>query len=120
MTHLAAGSRAIRDQFGGGAEGDVTRAQVCLQGIGDAYRRAYYEGVVNQRKAKSVLNRGDVHSRAIAYEWLRKAMDSFEEAEAIRPSGNEDAILRRNSCVRLIGKYRPSHMDEPVAAIELE
>ena len=37
-----------------------------------------------------------------AYEWLREAMDWYEKAEAIRPAGNDDALLRWNACARLI------------------
>ena len=37
-----------------------------------------------------------------AYEWLRKAMDCYEHADAIRPPGNDDARLRWNACARLI------------------
>jgi hypothetical protein len=29
-------------------------------------------------------------------------MDAYEEAEKIRPAGNDDALLRYNSCVRTI------------------
>jgi len=29
-------------------------------------------------------------------------MDCFEKAEAIRPAGNDDAILRWNGCARII------------------
>ena len=37
-----------------------------------------------------------------AYEWLRDAMNWYEKAEAIRPAGNDDALLRWNACARLI------------------
>jgi hypothetical protein len=41
-------------------------------------------------------------SGAMAYEALRDAMNWYERAEAIRPPGNDDAILRWNTCARLI------------------
>jgi hypothetical protein len=41
-------------------------------------------------------------SGAMAYDALRQAMDWYEKAEAIRPPGNDDAILRWNTCARLI------------------
>ena len=37
---------------------------------------------------------------------MRDAMEYFEKAEAIRPSGNDDSILRWNTCVRLIERYK--------------
>ena len=39
-----------------------------------------------------------------AYNWLREAMVWYEKAEAMRPSGNEDAILRWNTCARIIAR----------------
>ncbi|NIR45450.1 MAG: hypothetical protein GWN99_13670, partial [Gemmatimonadetes bacterium] len=38
---------------------------------------------------------------AAAYEALRQAMEHYEEAEKLRPAGNDDAILRWNTCVRI-------------------
>ena len=38
----------------------------------------------------------------MAYEAFRDAMSWYEKAEAIRPAGNDDAILRWNTCARLI------------------
>ena len=37
---------------------------------------------------------------------LRDALQLFEQAEALRPAGNDEAILRWNRCVRLI-RSRP-------------
>jgi hypothetical protein len=33
---------------------------------------------------------------------LREAMARYEKAEAIRPAGNDDALLRWNACARII------------------
>jgi hypothetical protein len=38
----------------------------------------------------------------MAYDAFRDAMTWYERAEAIRPAGNDDAILRWNTCARLI------------------
>jgi hypothetical protein len=40
------------------------------------------------------------------HELLLEAMDWFEKAERIRPSHNDDALLRWNACVRLIASNR--------------
>src|SRR5262245_63591535 len=32
--------------------------------------------------------------------WFAKALDRFERSMAIRPAGNDDAVLRWNACVR--------------------
>jgi hypothetical protein len=41
-------------------------------------------------------------SGSTIYEWLHEAMDWYERAEAIRPPANDDALLRWNTCVRLL------------------
>jgi hypothetical protein len=46
-------------------------------------------------------------SADIAADWLHEAMRWYEKAEAIRPSGNDEAILRWNTCVRMLGKHEP-------------
>ncbi len=38
----------------------------------------------------------------MAYEWIEKALACFEQAESLRPPGNDEAILRWNTCVRLL------------------
>jgi len=62
------------------------------------YERAYYTGIVYERRAKAVLEKGGIN----AYELFEQAMECFEKAEELRPSGNDDAILRWNGCARII------------------
>jgi hypothetical protein len=66
----------------------------------DEYNRAYYSGIIAERQARAFLNRG--RARGSAFEAFREAMDCFEKAAAIRPDGDDDALLRWNSCVRTI------------------
>jgi hypothetical protein len=44
--------------------------------------------------------------RSSVYDGLRHAMEWYERAEALRPAGNDDAVLRWNSCVRAIASER--------------
>jgi hypothetical protein len=39
-----------------------------------------------------------------AYALLRDAMQRFERAEALRPAGNDEAILRWNTCARILSR----------------
>jgi hypothetical protein len=32
-------------------------------------------------------------------------MDWYDKAEAVRPTGNDDALLRWNACVRLLARH---------------
>ena len=85
----------------GYAIGD-TQIKEVLARITDEYERVYYSGIVAERYAKVQLNQGTTYSKFIAYDSLREAMALFEEAEEIRPHGNDDAILRWNTCARMI------------------
>ncbi len=74
------------------------RFQDFLAKIEGEYERAYYTGIVYERRAKAALNKGGIN----VYELFEQAMEWFEKAEAIRPTGNDDAILRWNGCARVI------------------
>lgn len=93
---------AITDQFGEGMSAEVERARELLPRLRDKYKRVYYEGIIFERQAKAILDKGTPGSKSHAYEWFRDAMEQFEKAEKIRPSGNDDAILRWNTCARII------------------
>ena len=55
-----------------------------------------------------------------AYEWLREAMDHYEKAESTRPSGFDDAIIRWNTCARLIMRHHLKPRDEKYVEHPLE
>ncbi len=94
---LAMTDRADR----GYAIGDKQIKEVIAR-ITDDYERVYYSGIVAERYAKVQLTLGTPFSKFTAYDSLLEAMDWFEKAEAIRPHGNDDAILRWNTCARMI------------------
>ncbi len=107
---------AITDQFADGPTEGVRRAREVLPGLRDEYRRAYYAGIICERCAKVQLRPDTPGSAETAYYWLREAMDWYEKAEAQRPAGNDEAILRWNTCARLLARYpelRPRD-EEPV------
>jgi hypothetical protein len=107
---------ALSDQFTEG-KGAAARAQQIAQELQTEYDRAYYSGLVAERRAKAHLQRGGVAAGA-AYEWLLDALEFFERAEQLRPQGNDDAILRWNACVRVLRQNpqlaaRDTARDEP-------
>lgn len=75
------------------------------QSLGDPYERAYYTGIVYERRAKALHRRRAPGAGEVAYEWFRRAMASFEEAERLRPAGDDNAILRWNSCARHLSEH---------------
>ncbi len=101
----------------GYAIGD-TQIKKVLACLSDDYERAYYSGIVSERYAKVQLNLGTPFGKFIAYDSLREAMTWFEKAEAIRPPGNDDAILRWNTCARMIQNNQLVPRQEAEFALE--
>jgi hypothetical protein len=110
---------ATTDQFGTVTSEEVGTAKRLLSRL-PPYEQNYYEGIICERQGKSALNRAIPDSGHIAYEWFRDAMDHYEKAEAIRPQGNDDSILRWNTCVRLITRYQLEPRDETYIESQLE
>ena len=108
---------ALTDQF---QRGNAEReARDVVARMADDYERYYYSGIVCERRAQSLLHSASQGSGAMAYDLIRNAMHWYEKAEAIRPPANDDALLRWNTCVRLLNRYShlqpvPSHTAEPI------
>ena len=99
---------AMSDRFAKDYAIGDTQIQDFLSRISDEYERAYYAGIVYERRAKAVLKKGMPGSESTAYEFFRQAMTRFEKAEEMRPSGNDDAVLRWNGCARIITRNKLS------------
>jgi len=93
---------ALTDQFDDHSAPVAGDAVNVARQLRDPYERAYYTGIVWERKAKAQLRRGSLGLGPQVYAWLREAMDCYDQAEAVRPSGNDDTILRWNCCARLL------------------
>ena len=93
---------ALTDQFAHGFQmNDVQPADVIAR-LREPYERAYYAGIVAERHAEAVLDQGAPQSPFVAHDLLTSAMAHYEEAERLRPPGNDDALLRWNTCARLM------------------
>jgi tetratricopeptide (TPR) repeat protein len=91
---------SITDQFTGAPSDRYEEAKRTFQRLSDQYERLYYTGLAHERRAKSQLRAGlPPHTLLAPFE---EAMRHFQEAERIRPEGNDDAILRWNRCVRIL------------------
>jgi hypothetical protein len=71
----------------------------------NAYDRAYYSGIAWERRAKARHKENKHGSKRYVHEWLVKALRCFEDAERLRPAGNDDAVLRWNACVRFLQRH---------------
>ena len=96
---------SITDQFGEEMSDGVHRAREVLPRIKDEYERTYYAGIICERRARAQLHRGALGSAEVAAEWFREAMAWYEKAEGMRPHGNDEAILRWNTCVRMLSRH---------------
>ena len=93
---------ALTDQLANGHATVMKTVRETLPRISDPYQRAYYTGIASERSGQAHFVRGGMGSGSLAYDALKDAMSWYEKAEAIRPPGNDDAILRWNTCARLI------------------
>ncbi len=96
---------ALADQFDGGSQ-QVKQAQTYLNQLKNEFQRTYFAGLICERAARATLVTATPFSRSTAYGWFNDAMDHFAKAEALSPAGNNDAILRWNSCARSIQKHK--------------
>jgi hypothetical protein len=94
---------AQTDQFATDA-GSVRRAREAHAKLTDPYEQAYYAGLIHERLAKVAMDHRAPGSRFNAYDEFREAMEWYEKAETIRPTGDDDAILRWNTCARLLNQ----------------
>ncbi len=103
---------ALTDRFSKGYGVSDTQAKEILARIKGEYERAYYRGILAERRAKAHLTRGTPGCHHQAYEGFREAMHWFEKAETVRPAGNDDPLLRWNTCARMIAKNQLSARDD--------
>jgi hypothetical protein len=92
------------DEFAHDTGDAVQRAKEALAQLTSDYERAYYAGLILERRAKARLNQRAPGAGFVAYEWLREAMTWYEKAESLRPAGNDDALLRWNTCARMLNE----------------
>ncbi len=95
----------LTDQFHGGPVECYAEAKDVAARLHGEYEQLYYRGLICERRGHAVVLEPSPGANTSAYEWFREAMEYFERAEALRPAGNDDAILRWNCCVRLCERH---------------
>lgn len=106
---------AITDQFTGDRdEQRQADAEAAVAKLEDKYERLYYRGIILERRAKALLRTGKAPQSALPL--FEQAMDSFKQAQTIRPPRQDDSILHWNSCVRIMRRY--SQLPQSSADIE--
>ena len=92
---------AVTDEFDKELAGALNDAKALLPKIKGEYDRAYYEGIINERWGNAQLSKG----AQTFVGWYHAAMRFYAKAEELSERGNDDAVLRWNTCVRIIGRY---------------
>jgi hypothetical protein len=101
--------------------GALRLAREVIPKLTSAYERAYYSGIIFERLAKAQLDLRVPGAGHMAWEELHEAMACYEHAESIRPTGDDDPILRWNTCARLLNETpnivpRVEQRSEPVTS----
>ncbi|HEY7441150.1 MAG TPA: hypothetical protein VH701_01930 [Vicinamibacterales bacterium] len=110
---------ALTDQFAGELS-RVNRATEVWSELTDEYERAYYGGLICERKAKALLRQSTIGSTRAAVLALKEALACYARAEPLRPPDNDEAILRWNACVRLLERYPVEIPDDDRETLMLE
>lgn len=98
---------SLTDQFPeSGHARAASDAERAVTRITDEYKRLYYTGIIRERRGKTVLRNDRPGTGHTVQEWLKEAMSCYERAEALRPAGNDEALLRWNTCARILMTLR--------------
>jgi hypothetical protein len=112
---------ALTDQFEEGLGDRLQRARDVLPRLRDEYARLYYAGIICERRAKAQLKQGGPVSGYVAYDSFQEAMAWYEKAEVLRPAGSDDALLRWNTCARILARnphVKPGPLDRSEPPLE--
>lgn len=93
---------SITDQFSGEVSDRIAEAESAFRALSAPYAQNYYLGILSERRAKAQMRARRPNYLVVAL--IEDAMSHFEEAEKLRPPGNEESILRWNRCLRLLEK----------------
>jgi len=94
---------ALTDKFvEWGLNPSFEQAREIIDKLSSSYSKAYYSGIIFERRAKFHLRKGGPGAGIAAHKWLVKAMDAFKTAMSEYDPKNQDAILRWNSCARIM------------------
>jgi len=94
-------------------------AQEVLAQIKGDYEQAYYAGIIWERVGHARIRQEGSGGGASAYHALSEAMAYYERAINFASPGNDDAILRWNTCARVImenPEVRPLPEEDPAQA----
>jgi tetratricopeptide (TPR) repeat protein len=92
-------------------------AEQLFRHIADPYETPYLLGLLHERQCRAQLETGAAPETLGGL--IEEAMRCYSEAERRRPQGNDDAILRWNSIVRLLEQHPHLHPDAGAEAEDM-
>jgi hypothetical protein len=106
---------ALTDKFSSsGLSPSFDNAKAIADRLAVPYCKAYYMGIIFERRAKYSLKQGGPGCGIAAYQWFTRALKAYDEALESCDPDNQDAVLRWNSCARIINsnpEVRPEDAD---------
>ena len=105
---------ALTDQFPHGAPDCVRRAQDVLPRLDGEYERAYFAGIIAERRANVRLIGHASGSEAVAFDLFRQAMDFYERAAPFVPQAT---TMRSCAGIRVPGKSCGMTFSRPATRI---
>jgi tetratricopeptide (TPR) repeat protein len=111
---------ALTDQFLGMAR-SPEEARELLPRLSGEYEKAYYAGIICERRARAILAKRGPGSGFMAHDFFQQALEWYGKAETLRPAGNDDALLRWNTCVRVLERHhelQPAHEERTELSLE--
>ena len=108
---------AVTDQFIGDASDRYAEVEAAFNRLTNQYEHLYYMGILHERRAKAQLAADrPPHTLLVTVE---EALRCFKEAGAIRPKGNDDPILRWNSCIRLLQSHSEAEWHKDTETVDV-
>jgi hypothetical protein len=96
---------ALTDRFAYVRPSSPNQARELVSRLVGDYEREYYAGLIAEREGIAWLSSDKPRGGEAAYQCFRDAMTHYEGAEKLRPPANDDALLRWNSCARMIHNH---------------
>jgi hypothetical protein len=93
------------DQFTRVPGASEASAQEVVPRLASEYERAYYSGLIAERRGKALMSASWPGSQPMAWQRIRQAMDWYGKATALREEGNDEALLRWNTCARVLNSH---------------
>lgn len=115
---------AITDQFQeDGISHHAARALDLVGRLSSEYARAYYEGIIHERRGRAHLTHpAGPAAGVLAHGCFESALRCFDRAIGTSLPGQADAVLRWNACVRTLERHPELHAQDttPEPVIDLE